>query len=61
MLFEINHMDADRLMYVNADSRSKAKYINYLDWLRADFGGGFRQYLSGLISCRRVKDGDTNG
>lgn len=38
MLFEINHMDADRLMYVNADSRSKAKYKNYLDWLRAENG-----------------------
>lgn len=61
MLFEINHMDSDELMYVRAASASKAKYINYLDWLKADMGVDFRRYLDGLISCRRAKGGGEDG
>ena len=56
MLFEIVHIDADHPMIVDAETKSKAKYKNYLDWSDAFCVKGFRDYLDGLISCRKVKE-----
>ena len=61
MLFEIRHMDADGVMEVEADTRSEAKYKNYLDWSDAFNTRDFKHYLAGLISCKKKKDGDGNG
>lgn len=59
MMFEIVHVDSDyKPMRIEADSRNKAKYKNFLDWSDAFNCNSFKEYLMGLISCRKVKDGD---
>lgn len=57
MRFEIVHVDADHPMIVEAETRSKAKYKNYLDWSDAFCTQDFKAYLEGLISCKKVKEG----
>lgn len=57
MQFEIVHVDADHPMIVEAETKGKAKYKNYLDWSDAFCINGFKDYLEGLISCRKVKEG----
>lgn len=56
MKFEICHIDAEGAMIVEAESRNKAKYQNYLDWSDAFNRNDFRGYLAGIQSCRKLHD-----
>ena len=55
MLFEIDHLDAHELMRVEAESRGKAVYKNFLAWSDAFCNRSFHEYLGGLKSCRHIR------
>lgn len=56
--YEIIHDDADCPMLVEAETAAKAKYKNYLNWSEVFYmtKNKFRAYLSGLVTCRKVKE-----
>ena len=54
-MYEIVHMDAAETMIVDAESASKAKYKNYLSWSGAFNTDDFKEYIEGLIYCKKIK------
>ena len=54
-MYEIAHMDAAETMIVAAESSSKAKYKNYLSWSDAFNTDDFKEYIEGLIYCKKIK------
>ena len=54
-LYEITHTDAYETMLVEAESASKAKYKNYLEWSDAFNTDDFKGYIKGLIYCKKIK------
>ena len=59
--YEIDHIDADCKMLVEADTAAKARYKNFRGWREA-FGRNtddFKNYVHGIKSCRKVK-GDSD-
>ena len=54
-MYEIAHMDAYETMVVEAESASKAKYKNFLDWSDAFNTDNFKEYLDNLIYCKKIK------
>lgn len=53
--YEIAHTDAEEAMIVEAETPSKAKYKNYLEWSDAFGVNDFNGYLEGLIYCKKIK------
>ena len=54
-MYEIAHVDAAEPMVVEAESPSKAKYKNYLSWSDAFNTDDFKEYIEGLIYCKKIK------
>ena len=54
-MYEIAHIDAAETMIVEAQSASKAKYKNYLSWSDAFNTDDFKEYIEGLIYCKKIK------
>ena len=54
-MYEIAHMDAFETFVVEAESASKAKYKNFLAWSDAFNTDNFKEYLDGLIYCKKIK------
>ena len=54
-MYEIAHIDAAETMIVEAQSVSKAKYKNYLSWSDAFNTDDFKEYIEGLIYCKKIK------
>lgn len=53
----IHHKDApDSPCMAYADTRSKAKYKNYLDWMDAFGIRNFKQYLKGVTAIHKEKE-----
>lgn len=53
--YEISHIDGDgKTFLIEAETAGKAKMKDYRAWNDA-CGGTFKDYLEGLIYCRRVK------
>ena len=52
---EVSHLDAADTMNVEAQSASKAKYKNYLSWSDAFNTDDFKEYIEGLIYCKKIK------
>lgn len=51
--YEISRTDAEEAMIVEAETPSKAKYKNYLEWSGVFGVNDFRGYLEGLIYCKK--------